>query len=156
ELCVNDTELQKTPLPFPSLMVSPDRERLDRYLVRTGLAPSRHAARELVERGMVRINGRKSKKSEIVSRGDSVEVTAPRVATSIQPNSEIHIDVLHEDASALVVNKPGSVPCHPIRPGERGTVMNAIAARFPDAANAGDKPLEGGLVHRLDNGTSGA
>jgi 23S rRNA pseudouridine1911/1915/1917 synthase len=35
-------------------------------------------------------------------------------------------------------------------------VMNAVVARFPDAASSGDKPLEGGLVHRLDNGTSGA
>jgi 23S rRNA pseudouridine1911/1915/1917 synthase len=34
--------------------------------------------------------------------------------------------------------------------------MNAVVARFPDTAAAGDKPLEGGLVHRLDNGTSGA
>ena len=34
--------------------------------------------------------------------------------------------------------------------------MNAVVARFPDTATAGEKPLEGGLVHRLDNGTSGA
>jgi 23S rRNA pseudouridine1911/1915/1917 synthase len=56
----------------------------------------------------------------------------------------------------VVVNKPGGVPCHPLKPGERGTVMNAVAARYRDTATAGDKPLEGGLVHRLDNGTSGA
>src|SRR5260370_37753217 len=34
--------------------------------------------------------------------------------------------------------------------------MNAVVARFPETATAGDKELEGGLVHRLDNGTSGA
>jgi 23S rRNA-/tRNA-specific pseudouridylate synthase len=34
--------------------------------------------------------------------------------------------------------------------------MNAIVAAYPETASAGDKPLEGGLVHRLDNGTSGA
>jgi 23S rRNA pseudouridine1911/1915/1917 synthase len=34
--------------------------------------------------------------------------------------------------------------------------MNVVAAHFPPAAQVGNKPLEGGLVHRLDNGTSGA
>ena len=35
-------------------------------------------------------------------------------------------------------------------------MMNAIVAAYPETALAGDKPLEGGLIHRLDNGTSGA
>ena len=56
----------------------------------------------------------------------------------------------------LVINKPGRMPCHPLRSGERDTVMNAIAAAYPEAAAVGDKPNEGGLAHRLDNGTSGA
>ena len=34
--------------------------------------------------------------------------------------------------------------------------MNGVVAEFPEAAAAGDNPREGGLVHRLDNGTSGA
>jgi 23S rRNA pseudouridine1911/1915/1917 synthase len=34
--------------------------------------------------------------------------------------------------------------------------MNAVVARFPETAEIGAKPVEGGLVHRLDNGTSGA
>src|SRR5262249_28917885 len=56
----------------------------------------------------------------------------------------------------IVINKPGAIPCHPLRAGEPGTIMNAVVARYPEIASAGDNPLEGGLVHRLDNGTSGA
>ncbi len=66
------------------------------------------------------------------------------------------LEILHEDAAVLVVNKPGDMPCHPLDAGERDTVMNAVVARFPEIATVGEKPLEGGLVHRLDNGTSGA
>jgi 23S rRNA pseudouridine1911/1915/1917 synthase len=132
------------------------RERLDHYLVRTGLAASRRVAQELVERGMVRVNGRRSKKSEIVSADDRVEVTPTQVHAPLDLSESATVDVLHEDAAVIVVNKPGGVPCHPLKPGERGTVMNAVAARYRDTATAGDKPLEGGLVHRLDNGTSGA
>ena len=139
-------------MPLPDAV----KERLDHYLVRTGLASSRRVAQELVERGMVRINGRRSKKSEIVGVEDRVEVAAAERRAAIEPNAGLALDVLHEDAAVIVVNKPGGVPCHPIEAGERDTVMNAVVARFPDTATGGEKPLEGGLVHRLDNGTSGA
>ncbi len=137
------------------------RERLDHYLVRVGFASSRRMAQELVERGMVRINGHRSRKSEIVSANDRVEVArvegaASRISTPIEPNSSLEVAVLHSDAAVLVVNKPGGMPCHPLRPDERNTVMNAVVARFPEVASVGEKPLEGGLLHRLDNGTSGA
>jgi 23S rRNA pseudouridine1911/1915/1917 synthase len=132
------------------------KERLDHYLVRLGFAPSRRVAQELVERGLVRINGRRSRKSEIVAIDDVVEVAPREKYSPIEVNGDLAIEVLHEDGAVVVVHKPGGIPCHPLRPGERETVMNAVVARFPDTASSGDKPLEGGLVHRLDNGTSGA
>jgi 23S rRNA pseudouridine1911/1915/1917 synthase len=132
------------------------KERLDHYLVRTGFAPSRRVAQELVERGLVRINGRRSKKSEIVGADDRIEVAATNRRAVIEPNADLALEVLHEDAAVIVVNKPGGMPCHPIHADERDTVVNAVVARFPEIATVGEKPLEGGLVHRLDNGTSGA
>jgi 23S rRNA pseudouridine1911/1915/1917 synthase len=132
------------------------KERLDHYLVRTGFASSRRVAQELVERGLVRINGRRSKKSEIVGAEDRIEVASTNRRAVIEPNADLALEVLHEDAAMIVVNKPGGVPCHPIHSDERDTVMNAVVARFPEIATVGVKPLEGGLVHRLDNGTSGA
>jgi 23S rRNA pseudouridine1911/1915/1917 synthase len=133
-----------------------EKERLDHYLVRTGFASSRRVAQELVERGLVRINGRRSKKSEIVGTDDRIEVASTNRRAVIEPNADLALDVIHEDASVIVVNKPGGVPCHPLNADERDTVMNAVVARFPEIATVGEKPLEGGLVHRLDNGTSGA
>ena len=137
-------------------MADAAKERLDHYLVRTGFAPSRRVAQELVERGLVRINGRRSKKSEVVGVEDRVEVAATNRRAVIEPNAELPLEVLHEDAAVIVVNKPGGMPCHPLHAEERDTVMNAVVARFPDVATVGEKPLEGGLLHRLDNGTSGA
>jgi 23S rRNA pseudouridine1911/1915/1917 synthase len=105
---------------------------------------------------LVRINGRRSKKSEIVGADDRIEVASTNRRAVIEPNPDLALDVIHEDASVIVVNKPGGVPCHPLNAVERDTVMNAVVARFPEIATVGEKPLEGGLVHRLDNGTSGA
>lgn len=137
-------------------MSEQSRERLDLYLIRMGFASSRREAREMVGRGCVRVNGRKPGKATLVGGEDVVEVEALPSARPIEPEPEARLDVLFEDEALLVVNKPGAVPCHPLRPGERGTVMNAVVARYPETASAGDKPTEGGLVHRLDNGTSGA
>ncbi len=131
-------------------------ERLDHYLVRTGHAASRRDAREMVTRGTVLLNGRRGIKGALVHPGDNVEVAPAPDLQAIEVDAHNRIDVLFEDAAIIVVNKPGGVPCHPLRPGERGSVMNAVVARFPETAAIGYKPIEGGLVHRLDNGTSGA
>ena len=137
-------------------MASGPGERLDRYLVIAGLAPSRRAAQELIAGGMVRVNGVRCRKSETVSDNDHVEVVGQLRAGAIESNPDITLENLYIDDALIVVNKPGAMPCHPLRAGERDTVMNGVVARFPETANSGDSPREGGLVHRLDNGTSGA
>jgi 23S rRNA pseudouridine1911/1915/1917 synthase len=129
---------------------------LDRYLVRLGWAPSRRAAIELIANGRVRVNGRHYRKGEPIVPGDSVEVADAPAIEALARNPDLNIDILFEDAAIIVADKPPLMPCHPLRSDERATVMNAIVAAYPEAAHAGDKPLEGGLVHRLDNGTSGA
>src|ERR1700687_6388566 len=132
------------------------RERLDHYLVRLGRARSRRAAREMLAVGMVRVNGRVLRKGEMIGGGDAVEIAEISTLPALAPDPEVKIEILFRDSAMLVVNKPAPMACHPLRPGERGTVMNGVVAAFPEAAAAGDNPREGGLVHRLDNGTSGA
>ncbi len=110
----------------------------------------------MLAQGLVRVNGRARAKSELVGTGDRVEVAAAPALAALAPDPDVRLEVLFHDRAVLVVNKPARLPCHPLRPGERGTVMNGVVARFPQAAVAGDDPREGGLVHRLDNGTSGA
>lgn len=105
---------------------------------------------------MVLVNGRRARKGESVAAGDAVVVSGPPAHAAVVPNPDLKVDVLYEGASVLAVNKPGRLPCHPLRPGERDTLINAVAAMYPETAKVGDKPNEGGLVHRLDNGTSGA
>ncbi|HEY6395062.1 MAG TPA: RluA family pseudouridine synthase [Candidatus Binataceae bacterium] len=136
----------------------PEPERLDRYLVRHGLAPSRRAADAMVAAGQVSVNGRRCRKSDLVDDTASVEIVSSTSAAPIGANPDLALEILYQDAAVIVVNKPGGLPCHPVRTSECVTVMNAAVARFPETADAGDaeKPLEGGLVHRLDNGTSGA
>ena len=59
------------------------------------------------------------------------------------------------DESLIAIDKPAGQPCHPVEPGETGTVSNIVAARFPEMIGIGGDPLMPGLVHRIDSGTSG-
>ncbi|HEV3110962.1 MAG TPA: RluA family pseudouridine synthase [Candidatus Binataceae bacterium] len=139
-----------------SIKPTPGAQRLDAWLVRRGLADSRRQARDLIAAGHVRVNGRRWRKGRSVGFDDVVELDPPSAAPALTPDSHLPLDVLYHDEEILVVNKPALLPCHPLHLEDRPTLMNLVAAHFPQAAHAGNKPLEGGLVHRLDNGTSGA
>ncbi|HUJ73605.1 MAG TPA: RluA family pseudouridine synthase [bacterium] len=65
--------------------------------------------------------------------------------------------VLYEDEWLLVVDKPAGMHCAPLHAGDTGTLLHLVLERYPAVASVpGLKPLEPGLVHRIDSGTSGA
>ena len=131
--------------------------RVDVALVRRIKGMSRAKARSLAAHGKVKLNGRRVKKGARVEEGDQVEILespSPRDFLP-EPDASLELPIVHEDEDLVVVEKPAGVPCHPLRPDERGTVVQAMLARYPDMAGVGYSKRESGLVHRLDNDTSG-
>lgn len=125
------------------------------------LGVSRREARELVSAGAVRIDGRAARgldKSRAVAEGWQISLAVPERAESqaVVPEPEAEVTILAEGADWVVVDKPAGMPVHPLRAGERGTVLNALVARYPELAAVGEGGLRGGVVHRLDVETSGA
>jgi len=59
------------------------------------------------------------------------------------------------DDARVVVAKPPGMPSQPLAAGERGTAAGGVVARYPECGAASPDPRDGGLVHRLDIGTSG-
>ena len=117
---------------------------------------SRRIIRELFSGGGVRINGRPVSKGFRVSPGDHLEVEIPGSWNSFPvPAQAPKPSVIFEDRHLLVIEKPGLVPTHPLSPFETGTLANALVSNWPQTIGVGNKPLEPGLVHRLDSGTSG-
>lgn len=136
-----------------------DGVRLDTFVGR-GAGISATAARRLIEKGLVRVNGQNAAKGTRLSAGMSVEVaggavTQPIAGALVLPDPALSITVVYEDQNVVAIDKPAGIPSHPLRSGERGTAANALVARFPDCASASINPREGGLGHRLDTGTSG-
>ncbi len=133
--------------------------RLDVFVAR-GLNLSRAQARRLIEAGAVRVDDRRAKpgdKGLLLEAGMRVSVddAALTAADRIVPEPQVPLVVLAEGDGYLVVDKPAGVNVHPLRPGERGTLLNRVIARYPQAQDVGEGGLRSGVVHRLDADTSG-
>lgn len=128
--------------------------RLDVWLA-AALDLPRARVKALLDRGAVRIGGRPPRKGDRTVAGARVEVRLESEDPRPVPQPELPLAVLHVDAQLVAVDKPAGMPSHPLEPGERGTVVNALVARYPECADASEDPREGGLVHRLDTLTSG-
>ncbi|HET9036987.1 MAG TPA: RluA family pseudouridine synthase, partial [Myxococcaceae bacterium] len=123
--------------------------RIDVWLA-GALALPRARVKELLEQGAVRIGGRAPRKGDRTVAGARVEVTLPADDPRPLPQPELPLRVLHVDPQLVAVDKPAGMPSHPLQPGERGTVVNALVASYPECIEASADPREGGLVHRLD------
>ncbi len=148
--------------PHRAWQVGPAEEgrRLDQFLA-VALGISRAHARRALARGAVTWRGRVADlgaKGATVAEGDEVtvaEVVDPRSALP-EPDPGPGVPILARGPGWLAVDKPAGMPVHPLEPGERGTVANALAAQEPGIFGIGEGGLRSGVVHRLDVDTSGA
>jgi 23S rRNA pseudouridine1911/1915/1917 synthase len=130
--------------------------RIDRYLSQKLSYLSRSRIQQLIEQGNVQLNKQVcSSKKATVQLGDRISLFIPEaIPLDLQPES-IPIDILYEDDSMLVVNKPAGLVVHPSAGHESGTLVNAILAHCQNLAGIGGVQRPG-IVHRLDKDTTGA
>jgi 23S rRNA pseudouridine1911/1915/1917 synthase len=131
--------------------------RLDVVLVRRVPGMSRAKAREMVEEGAIRVNGKQPRKGLRMVPGDHVVLAREPAKSDFHalPDAKLPLSVVHEDPWIVVVDKPAGVPSHPLREHEIGTIASAIVARYPETSGVGYRLREPGILHRLDTDTSG-
>ncbi len=131
-------------------------QRLDVFLSRRLSDSSRSALQSLIRAGEILVNGLKAKSSYEVRMGDriSVHLPEPRDQDHLVPQT-MPLEILHEDDDLLVVNKAPGVVVHPGAGHFEGTLVHGLLAHCPKLADQG-APLRPGIVHRLDQDTSGA
>jgi 23S rRNA pseudouridine1911/1915/1917 synthase len=96
-----------------------------------------------------------AKASQKIRAGDVVLVNVPPPEPSpLLVPENIPLDIVHEDADIVVVNKPAGVTVYPAPGHPHQTLMNAILAHCPDVSRI-DGSVRPGIVHRLDKDTSG-
>src|ERR1041385_7280302 len=128
--------------------------RLDTYLASQIQTWSRARLQRLIENEDVVVNGRSAKASYRLRTGDEVEVELVASPAEIFKPQNIPLEIVHEDESLIVVNKPAGLVVHPAAGIHSGTLANALAYHFQSLpASAGS--IRPGIVHRLDRDTSG-
>jgi 23S rRNA pseudouridine1911/1915/1917 synthase len=137
--------------------------RLDKALAQLLPELSRARVKRAIELGAVRVNGRRLPKGGTVAAGDAVRIDVSQVAdlpAVATPDAPLRV-VLETD-QVVIVDKPAGQPTAPLRPGERGTLVNALLGRYPELVPQdaetfiGHSARDPGIVHRLDTETSGA
>lgn len=129
--------------------------RLDRFLQQAAPDLSRTRLQALIRDDRVTVDGRSAKASLRLRTGTRVRVEVPPPQPLALVPEPIPLDVIHEDADLLVVNKPPGLVVHPGAGHATGTLVHALLAHCGGALSGIGGVRRPGIVHRLDRGTSG-
>lgn len=126
--------------------------RLDQALSRLLPQYSRTRLTQWVRAAQVKLDGTAVLPRRRVWGGEVIEIVlAPVLPSLVNKPEDIALDIVHEDAALLVVNKPAGLVVHPGSGNWSGTLLNALLRHLPDLARL----PRAGIVHRLDKDTSG-
>jgi len=129
--------------------------RLDIFLREQYPAASRGAWQRLIEQGHVRVNGKSVKATHRPRAGEQIEIHWPEARPAEAQPEEMPLDVLFEDKSLLVLNKPAGLVVHPAAGHEEHTLVNALLHHCRGSLSGIGGVARPGIVHRLDKDTSG-
>lgn len=139
-----------------SLVVDPENagQRIDVFLSKSPEIPSRSFAQNLIEKGLVLVDGKEVDKNYRVQSGQLIDVTIPPPEpTEVNPEP-IPLDVKYEDNDLIVLSKPAGMVVHPAYGHSSGTLVNALLAHTKELSGIGGV-VRPGIIHRLDKDTSG-
>jgi len=127
-------------------------QRLDRCLALLLPDHSRSRLQQWIDAGHVDVDGKPGVRNQKVWEGARLDVM-PIEHPAEQPYKaeEIGLDLVYEDASVIVINKPAGLVVHPGAGNWQGTLLNALLHHAPELEHI----PRAGIVHRLDKDTSG-
>lgn len=153
-----------------------DGMRLDQYLARALPEISRSRVQLLIESGQVLLNTHRPKGRDRVAPGDTIALHGSPTPPPLAAEAEnIPLDIIYEDESLAIVNKPAGMSVHAGAaaarpdadddeadeavnsrdPRSSGTLVNALLHHFAGKLSGVGGELRPGIVHRLDKQTSG-
>jgi 23S rRNA pseudouridine1911/1915/1917 synthase len=129
-------------------------KRLDQFLSQIELNLSRSQAKKLIEEKVIVLNQKSAKPSVHLKRGDLISGTLPKPKPLSLKPEPTPLNILYEDSSIIVVDKPAGIVVHPAAGNPSGTLVNALLYHCQDLSGI-NGVLRPGIVHRLDKDTSG-
>ncbi|HXH20330.1 MAG TPA: RluA family pseudouridine synthase [Chitinophagales bacterium] len=162
----SDTELRDELYEHHRFEVDKRQEplRIDKYLLHRIEGISRNKLQNAARAGSILVDGKPVKSNYKVRPGDVITIvlSVPPRDFWAEPEN-IPLDIVFEDESLLVVNKPPGLVVHPAVGNFTGTLVNALLYHLKNNKNwekrlpvpAATAEIRPGLVHRLDKDTSG-
>lgn len=130
--------------------------RVDKFLALRMQKASRNRIQQAADAGCIIVNGKPVKSNYKVKPLDTVLIVMDRPRRDFEIIAEdIPLDIVYEDDTVLVVNKPAGMVVHPGHGNYNGTLVNALAWHFKDNPHYDVTDPRLGLVHRIDKDTSG-
>ena len=126
-------------------------QRLDQVVAALLPEFSRSRLQQWIKQGKILLNGKVCKPKTKVLGGEDLRVTIEQEQQGEWVAEEIPLDIIFEDESLLVINKPVGLVVHPAVGNHTGTLLNALLYHCPQLINV----PRAGIVHRLDKDTSG-
>jgi 23S rRNA pseudouridine1911/1915/1917 synthase len=131
-------------------------ERLDRWLARLIPELSRARIQGLIKDGHVTLGDRAIGEANTrVKLGETYAVNVPEAEPSDVEGEVMALNVVFEDASVIVIDKPAGLVVHPAAGHATGTLVNALVAHCGDSLSGIGGVKRPGIVHRLDKDTTG-
>lgn len=133
--------------------VSIDQAGLRLDQVASVLFPSYSRARlqAWIKSGNLLVDGVQAKNKQKLLGGEVITLSAIQEPQDQFKAEDIPLNILHEDESLLIINKPAGLVVHPAAGNYSGTLLNGLLYRYPEL----DLLPRAGIVHRLDKETSG-
>ncbi len=133
--------------------------RLDKALARDvpeAAALSRSRLAKMLAEGAVLLDGdavtdAKARPAE----GQVYELVIEAAVETDMTPEDIPLEVVFEDDSLIVVNKPAGMVVHPAPGSPAGTLVNALLSHCGDSLSGVGGVARPGIVHRIDKDTSG-
>jgi 23S rRNA pseudouridine1911/1915/1917 synthase len=143
-------------------------KRLDAYLSEKIEGWSRSRLQRLIDDGDASVNQTQAKSSYKLRADDVIEIELTELPAEIFEPEDIPLEIIYEDESLAVINKPSGMVVHPGAGISSGTLANAVAHRFKiqdlgfkiednldEKSKIQNLKSKIGIVHRLDKDTSG-
>ena len=129
-------------------------KRLDSFLSEKNIDKSRSYIQGLIEKEVIKVNGKIKKSNYKLKINDEVSAEIPEpVELKVIPEN-IPLNIVYEDGDVIVVNKPQDMVVHPAPGNYTGTIVNALLYHCKDLSGI-NGVIRPGIVHRIDKDTSG-
>ena len=125
--------------------------RVDQLLASYLPEYSRSRIKTWINDEKILINGKICTPKDKLTSKSSVQIEIRPTEELDIISEDIPIELLHEDDSFLIINKPAGMVTHTAVANYSGTLQNAILYRYPELRSI----PRAGIIHRLDKQTSG-